>query len=271
MTTLTRNEPSSTTLNLESAGRCYSLHDDGASEEELVRQHLPLVKSVTGRISMALPAHVDADDLYSAGLVGLLHAVRHFDPDSGSSFETYARVRIRGAVIDELRRLDWVPRSVHEKAKRVQAAIRELEQTRGEVPRDADVAAFMEMPLADYERLIEEIKPATFVCLDSVNGEDEEGGASGHSWIADASQESPLETASRRDLGRIIASRIAELPEMQRKVLALYYYEGLRLREIAALIGLTEGRISQIHAQAILNIKAYISSCETVDRPVSLS
>jgi RNA polymerase sigma factor FliA len=237
----------------------------------LVRQHLPLVKSVTGRIAMALPAHVDEDDLYSAGLVGLLHAVRHFDPGSGSSFESYARVRIRGAVIDELRRLDWVPRSVHEKAKRVQAAIQELEQMRGEVPSEADVASFMEMSLAEYERLVGEIKPATFICLDSVSGEDEEGSASGHSWIADASQESPVETACRRDLGRIVASRMAELPEMQRKVLALYYYEGLRLREIAALIGLTEGRICQIHAQAILNLKAYISSCETADRPARLS
>jgi RNA polymerase sigma factor FliA len=257
MTTLTQNKA---IPKISRYSRCDST--SRFSEDDLVQDNLPLVKSMVGRIAMTLPAHVDPDDLYSAGLVGLLHALRHFDPKGGSSFESYAKVRIRGAIFDELRRLDWVPRSVHEKARKVQAAIQQLEQIKGEAPSDFEVAVFMDLSIDEYERLLGEIKPATFVCLDSVLSQDADTDSACHAWIADAAQESPLDTVSRRDLSELVSQRLAELPEMQRKVLALYYYEGLRLREIAALFGVTESRICQIHSQAILNIKTYIASRE---------
>src|SRR5436190_17674280 len=111
--------------------RYHQIIPGSAAESELVEEYLPLVKTVVGRLAMTLPPHVDIEDLYSSGLVGLLNAVRHFDPQGGSSFESYARVRVRGAVIDELRRLDWVPRSVHEKARQVESAIQQLEQANG--------------------------------------------------------------------------------------------------------------------------------------------
>lgn len=230
------------------------------AEADLVQDSLPLVKSVVGRIAMTLPPHVDAEDLYSAGMVGLLSAVRQYDPEGGSTFESYARVRIRGSVFDELRRMDWVPRSIHDKARKVQQTLQALEQSKGEVPNSQEMAAAMKLTLSEYESLLEEIRPATFICLDSVQygGADGEGEASRYESVADESQENPVEATARRELAGVIAERLEHLPEIQRKVLAFYYFEGLRLREIAEVFGVTESRICQIHAQAIMAIKAYL-------------
>ena len=217
-----------------------------ASENSLIEQYLPLVKSVVGRLAMTLPSHVNLDDLYSAGLVGLLNAVRRFDLKSGSSFEHYARLRIRGAVFDELRRLDWVPRSVHEKAKKVAQVMQQLSQRDGGIPSDSQMARAMKLSLSDYEELLEEIRPASYVCLDAVQDEHGEGYGSSADLIADESQIEPWRGTATREMAQMIADRLQELPEMQRKVLSLYYFEDLRLREIAEAFGLTESRICQI-------------------------
>lgn len=237
------------------------------AEAEIVERYLPLVKTVVGRVALNLPSHVNQDDLNSAGLVGLLNAVRNYDPEGGSSFESYARVRIRGAVLDELRRLDWVPRSVHDKARRVQGAIQELEQKNGQVPTPAQVARALDLTPREYEELLEEIRPATFVCLDAAPGSDGESDSdsSRYETVADETQENPVDVTSRRELSRLIAERISFLPEMQRKVLALYYFEDLRLREIAEVFGVTESRICQIHSQAVLSIRAYVENLEGDD------
>ena len=236
-------------------------HDSSAGcvpEENLIRQYLPLVKMVVGRLAMALPSHVDADDLHSAGLVGLLNAVRHFDANAGATFETYARLRIRGAVFDELRKLDWVPRSIHAKARKIQLVMQQIEQRLGRLPTDLEVARELKMPLNEYQRWLSEVRPATFVCLDAAQSADSDDGAMNSECVADASAESPEAAAHRRELADLIAERIQQLPEMQRKVLALYYFEDMRLREIAEGFGVTESRICQIHSQAILAIKAHL-------------
>ncbi len=252
-------EPAEAAVSSRVAPRGYQHAPPGsAAESDLIQQHLPLVKTIVGRIAMTLPAHVDVEDLYSAGLVGLLNAVRNFNPSSGTSFETYARVRIRGAIFDELRRLDWVPRSVHSKARKVQAVMQELEQKNGEAPSEQEMAKAMHISLGEYQQLLEEIRPATFVCLDTAQHSDNEDGPSRYEGLADTTQENPVEAADRHELTRLIADRLEQLPDMQRKVLALYYFEGLRLREIAEAFGLTESRICQIHAQAILAIKSYL-------------
>jgi RNA polymerase sigma factor for flagellar operon FliA len=227
-------------------------------EADLVQQYLPLVKTVVARLAMTLPAHVDGEDLYSAGLTGLLQAVRQYNPKAGTSFETYSRVRIRGAVLDELRRMDWVPRSVHTKARKVQAVMQKIEQAKGRAVTDDEMAKALKLSLVEYRRWLDEIRPATFVCLDSALGSEFDDTVSQYDSLADQRQEDPMEGAFRHELSRLIAQRLQELPEMQRKVLALYYFEDLRLREIAAIFGLTESRICQIHAQAILNIKSYL-------------
>jgi RNA polymerase sigma factor for flagellar operon FliA len=214
---------------------------------------------------MTLPPHIDPEDLFSAGLVGLLNAVRNFNPSGGSSFDSYARVRIRGAVFDELRRLDWIPRSVHDKARKVQAAMAELEQRNGAPASAVEVAAALNLSVAQYEDLLDEIRPATFVCLDSAGGsESEEEEGSRYESIADETQPDPSDEAARREMAERIAERLEELPEVQRKVLALYYFEGMRLREIAEAFRVTESRICQIHSQAILSIRSLL---ERVRRP----
>ncbi len=238
------------------------------AESEMVKKYLPLVKTIVGRIAMTLPPHVDGQDLYSAGLVGLLNAVRNYDAQSRTSFEAYARLRIRGSIFDELRRMDWVPRSIHTKARKVQAVMQELEQKSGRVPSETEMAQALKVSVGEYQQLLDEIRPATFVCLDSVHATEGDEGPSHYESIPDQSQESPADGASRHELTRLIAQRLEQLPEMQRKVLALYYFEGLRLREIAAAFGLTESRICQIHAQAILTIKAYLNRFES-DTPSS--
>jgi RNA polymerase sigma factor for flagellar operon FliA len=230
----------------------------------LVIQYLPLVKTMIGRLAMNLPAHVETEELYSAGMVGLLNAVRHYNPKVGVPFEAYARLRIRGAVVDELRRMDWAPRSLHAKARKVQAAMDTLEQRHGRMPSDEEVAAALSLPLTDYHQLLEEIRPVTFLCLDSVGAEECEEETSPHEVIFDPTQEDAAGAAARAELARLIAERIQTLPDLHRKVIALYYFEDLRLREIAAVCDLCESRICQIHTQAILAIKSYVESRESV-------
>ncbi|MGA4645641.1 sigma-70 family RNA polymerase sigma factor [Limisphaera sp. 4302-co] len=238
----------------------YHGHADPHAEDALVQQYLPLVMNVLGRLAMTLPEHVDIEDLKSAGLVGLLQAVRNYDPTCGTSFETYARTRIRGAMLDELRRMDWVPRTVHEKARRVQEAMARLEQELGGSPTEAQVAAALGLTAEQYAKLLDEVRPAAFVCLDAAGGEDECGAL--YDVVADPRSESPDELAARRELKQIILQRLREMPEIQRKVLAMYYVEDMRLREIAEAFGLTESRICQIHAQAILSLRAYLQRYE---------
>ena len=250
---------------LKEVWKRYAKSGQGSDcEEEIVQQYLPLVKTVVGRLSMTLPMHVNTDDLYSAGLVGLLNAVRRFNPKAGVSFETYARVRIRGAIFDELRKLDWVPRSIHDKARHVENTMRKLEQKKGSAPTELEMAQALKLSLPDYEALLEQIKPATFVCLDSVRSAEQEGEATQHEAVADLTTHDPCERAATRDMARIIAERLEHLPEMQRKVLALYYFEDLRLREIAEVFGVTESRISQIHSAAILSIRSYLRKYDTM-------
>ena len=240
----------------------YHRHGDTASESALIEKYLPLVSSVVARLAMTLPEHVDQDDLYSVGLVGLLQAVRNYDPSCGTSFETYARVRVRGAMLDELRRMDWVPRTVHEKARKLKAVMAELEQKIGRTPTEAQMAKAMNLSADEYSKLLDEIRPAAFICLDSVtSAEDGDAGAL-YEVIADTSEENPVDQVSQRELKQVIFERLKELPEMQRKVLALYYLEDMHLREIAEVFGLTESRICQIHAQAIVSIRAYVQRFE---------
>jgi RNA polymerase sigma factor for flagellar operon FliA len=241
----------------------YHRRADTDTESALIEKYLPLVSSVVARLAMTLPEHVDQDDLYSVGLVGLLQALRNYNPACGTSFETYARVRVRGAMLDELRRMDWVPRTIHEKARKIKAVVLDLEQQLGCTPTEAQMAKAMDLSVDEYTKLLDEVRPAAFVCLDSVNSSEEGDAGALYEVIADTTEESPLEQVSQRELKRVIFERMKELPEMQRKVLALYYIEDMHLREIAEVFGLTESRICQIHSQAILAIRAFVQRFES--------
>jgi RNA polymerase sigma factor for flagellar operon FliA len=249
----------------------YHRRAEADVENALVEKYLPLVSAVMGRLAMTLPDHVDHDDLYSVGLVGLLQAMRNFDPACGTSFETYARLRVRGAMLDELRRMDWVPRTVHEKARKVKDMMAQLEQQLGQAPTEAQMAKALGVSPKEYEALLNEVRPAAFVCLDAASATDESDGSALHEVIADLTEASPVEKVSQNELKAVVFKRLKELPEMQRKVLALYYIEDMHLREIAEVFGLTESRICQIHAQAILSIRAYLQRFESglTDRPTA--
>ena len=240
----------------------YHHQADTHTENALVEQYLPLVRTIVGRLAMTLPDHVDQDDLNSAGLVGLLQALRNYDPACGTSFETYARVRIRGAMLDELRRMDWVPRTVHEKARKLQEAIGEVEQRLGRTPNEAEMARALKITVSEYNALLDEIRPAAFVCLDATASSENPESGNLYDVVADPVENSPVEATSRRELKQVILDRLRQLPEIQRKVLALYYGEDLHLREIAEVFGLTESRICQIHSQAILSVRAYLQRYE---------
>jgi RNA polymerase sigma factor for flagellar operon FliA len=246
--------------------RLYHASGPGdASEDELVRKYLPLVKTVVGRLAASLPSHVDSDELYSAGLVGLLNAVRQFKPDLGASFETYARKRIRGAVLDELRRMDWVPRSVHAKARKIQGVMKELEQKLGTIPDDEQMAAALKISIPEYHEILEEIRPATFICLDAPADNDQDD-FSEHEMLPAGDGDDPMANTSRAELARLIGQRIRQLPDLQRKVIALIYFEDLRVKEIAEASGFCESHICQTHTKAILAIRSYIERHEAGPR-----
>jgi RNA polymerase sigma factor for flagellar operon FliA len=182
-------------------------------------------------------------------------------------------MRVRGAMLDELRRMDWVPRGVHEKARKIQNMMLQLEQELGQAPSEAQMAKALKLSVADYARLLNEVRPAAFVCLDAVNPSEEGDGGSLYEVIVNSSAECPLEQTSQLELKRVIFERLKELPEMQRKVLGLYYAEDMHLHEIAEVFGLTESRICQIHAQAILAIRAHLQRLEAgmATRPATVN
>ena len=169
------------------------------TENALIQKYLPLVSAVVGRLAMTLPEHVDHDDLFSVGLIGLLQALRNYNPACGTSFETYARVRVRGAMLDELRRMDWVPRTIHEKARRMKEVLGELEQKLGKTPTEAQMAKAMDLSVKEYQELLDEVRPAAFVCLDAVNASEDGDSGPLYEVIAD--------TTSRRPGGKSFQQR----------------------------------------------------------------
>jgi RNA polymerase sigma factor, FliA/WhiG family len=228
-------------------------------EKELIERYLPLVRNVVDRIKLNLPPHVDVDDLYSVGVTGLIAAVRKYDPEQGHTFAGYATTRIRGAILDELRRLDWCPRRARAKAKKLKESINELEQKLGRAASEEEVRKHLGLTPKEYAKWMEEAKPVCFIAIDQTADNEESDGASLHELIADEGDVSVRDRMEKEELLKLVADRIAELPEIPKKILAMYYFENMRLAEIAAVFNLTESRICQIHAQTVLGLRAYIN------------
>jgi RNA polymerase sigma factor for flagellar operon FliA len=224
-------------------------------ERGLIERYLPLVRNVVDRIKLNLPAHVDVDDLHSAGVTGLIAAVRKYDPIQDHTFAAYAAMRIRGAILDDLRRLDWCPRRARAKARKIKEAINDIEQTTGSPASEQDVQQRLGLSTKEYGRWMEESRPVTFVAIDGPADDDHEG-ASLHEVIADENNVPAREHMEHDELLQIVAQKIQQLPDTPRKVLAMYYFEHMRLAEIAAVFGLTESRICQIHSQTVLALRA---------------
>lgn len=240
------------------AARAY--HAAG-NEDALVEQHLPLAKTTVDRMRIYLPATLDLEDLYSVGVTGLMTAAKKFDPSRNTSFAAFAALHIRGAVHDELRRMDWMPRSLRDKAKHFRDSVSALEQKLGRPAREDEVCAELSLSAEQHEALLEQIKPASFVPLDGEAYSEDDDSISLHDIISDESQPGASSELEKKDLAQVVVARLQQLPDMQRKVLAMYYFEEMRLSEIAAAFGVTEGRISQIHTQAVQGLRAYIQRC----------
>lgn len=237
------------------AARAYQA---GGGEDALVAQHLALAKTTVDRMRIYLPPTLDMEDLYSVAVTGLMTAARKFDPARNVSFAAFASLHIRGAVHDELRRMDWMPRSLRDKARLFREAISALEQRLGRPACEGEVCAELSITAEDYESLLEEIKPASFVPLDGEAYCEDSDSISLHDLIADESQPTASSELEKKDLQEAVVARLMELPDMQKKVLAMYYFEEMRLSEIAAAFGVTEGRISQIHTQAVQSLRGFI-------------
>lgn len=228
-------------------------------EKDLMERFLPLVRSVVDRIKMTLPPHIEAADLYSVGFMGLLAAIKKYDPEQGSSFAAYASTRIRGSVLDELRRMDWCSRRARSRARQLKEVIGQLEQRLGRAANEEEISRELGVSRAEYLKWLDESRPATFIALDQQSDDDESRGGGLHEVLADENDTTGRETLEKAELLELLTNRLSEMPEMQRKILGMYYHENLRLAEIAAVFGVTESRISQIHSQAILSLRAYLS------------
>ncbi|GFO53262.1 DNA-directed RNA polymerase sigma-70 factor [Geomonas sp. Red276] len=225
------------------------------SRDELVVSHLPLVKFIVDRIASSLPPHLDREDLRSAAIVGLISAAERFDPSRGVQFKTFAEQRIRGTIMDELRAQDWLTRSLRDKFKKLEKEFALLEQRLGRNPSSDEVALAMGLELKDYFRLLEEIHLLSFVSLDDA-WHDEDGAPFGLlDVLEDKGTESPQNQMIARQTVERLAEAIDNLPEKERIVITLYYYEELNLKEIGAVLDLTESRISQLHSQAIVRLR----------------
>lgn len=236
---------------IETAWQAWHDTREPMAREWLVVHYASLVKFVGGRLAAGLPRSVDTGDLVSAGVFGLMNAIDRYDPENGAKFETYAIPRIRGAILDSLRALDWVPRTVRSRSRSVQDAISTLEHTLGRTPTDEEIAAELGIETSELEQWLSDIAagsvgPLDHVAMDSAKSDDAHELQPGH-----AIEQMELRDAMRSEIGR--------LPEREQAVLILYYEDGLTLAEIGEALGVTESRISQIHTKAVLQLRSRLA------------
>jgi RNA polymerase sigma factor for flagellar operon FliA len=248
-------------IELKDLWRRYKRDGDERARERLVIAYSPLVKYVSGRMASGLPAHVEEADLISYGLGGLISAIERFELEREIKFETYAITRIKGAIIDELRSLDWVPRSVRARARAIERANAKLEHKLQRAPTDEEMASELEMTVGDFQDALLQISNSTVAALDELWTVSDASGdqVSLLDTLQDPGAPDPAAVMDATDLKDRIADAIARLPEREKLVVALYYYENLTLREIGEVLGVTESRVSQLHTKAVLRLRGRMS------------
>ncbi len=236
-------------------------------QERVLLEHLPIVRYLARRIHERLPQHVDIEDLVSAGVVGLMDAFAKFDPEKRVQFRSYAQFRIRGAILDSLRTLDWSPRELRRKGRAVEEAIRVLTARLGRTPGEAEIAAEMELGLDEYLQLLGDLKGLEIGTLHVEHNEN--SGEEELAYVPGRPEEDPLFRCLRGELEERLTDAIQNLPDRERLVMTLYYYEEMTMREIGLALGVVESRISQVHASAVVHLRAALRDLAAGSRPAS--
>ncbi|NOY10080.1 MAG: RNA polymerase sigma factor WhiG [Spirochaetes bacterium] len=241
--------------------KLYKKKKNPGIRDYFVKQYAPLVKYVAGKVAIGMPHNVEFDDLVGFGIFGLFDAIEKFDPTKHVKFKTYAVTRIRGAIFDELRSIDWVPRSVRQKTRELEEIVRVLESNLGRSATDKEIADAMGMTIEDFQQLTLKISGTSILSLNDVwyTGEDNDKISIAES-IEAPSNLNPDIIVEKEEIKRVIVNAINDLPEKEKKVLILYYYEDLTLKEIGQVLEVTESRISQLHTKAIMRLRAKLTS-----------
>lgn len=230
---------------------------EGRAEE--TTKYAPLIRYLADRLAARLPTHINKEDLVSSGVIGLIDAIDKFEPNRGIMFKTYAEFRIRGAMLDELRRLDWVPRSVRKKSHQVEKVLQELEGELGRPASDEEAAQAMNLTVPAFLKLLDEIKGLNILDLDAFRAHNSRHGRESrdiYEILADENTPDPLKLLGLSEAAQMLGTVVDQLPEKERLVITLYYYEELTMREIGQVMGYTESRISQLHAKSLARLKA---------------
>ena len=235
-------------------------HADSAAD--IVARHTELVRRIGFHLVARLPESVDVDDLIQTGMIGLLDAASSFDATQGASFETYASIRVRGAMIDEIRRNDWAPRSVHRRLREVSDAIRDIEQRSGRAARPAEIAARMKVTLDEYHKIVSDAARCQVFSIDETAVDDE-----GPRREPQGHAPGPMQLLEQAEFRGSLAEAIDDLPERERLIMALYYQDELNLREIGSILEVSESRVCQIHGQALTRLRARMA--EHLQRPTA--
>lgn len=238
--------------------RKYKRTGSESIREDLIKRYLYLVKFVAGRVAVGLPSNVEFGDLVSYGILGLLDAIEKYDPEQGNKFETYGVSRIRGAIMDELRKLDWAPRLLRKRARDVEKTVRELEDKFGRPATDDELAEHLDISVEELGSLYQALNSTSFLPLDEVwENEDGNKPMSRLQLLPDALSQDQMDGIHRNELRELMVEAIEELPEKEKLVVVLYYYENLTLKEIGAVLNVSESRICQIHSKVMLRLRAY--------------
>lgn len=233
---------------------------DGKLRDQLITDYAPLIRFVAQRIAARLPSNIDIDDLISAGVIGLMDAIEKYDPSRDNKFKTYAEFRIRGAILDELRSQDWVPRSVRDKAKKIERTYAELEQRFGRPVSDEELCEALGMGLEEYYEMVSKVKSVTLLSVDELSSGAQSDRKSLLELIENQNAQNPFIQLKSKGARDVLMTKIEELPEKQRLVLSLYYYEDLNLKEIGRILSVTESRVSQLHTQAVEKLRSKLKN-----------
>lgn len=238
----------------------------GKSREEVVLEYAPLVRQIANRLAARLPDSLDRDDLIQAGMIGLLDAMEKYDSRREAQFRTYAEFRIRGAMLDDLRASDWVPRSVRENAEKIGAAMHQLTQTLGRLPEEGEIAAKLGISLTEYHDLLLKSRAVPLLSIEDLQHHAEEGDTGNiFDVLEDPHCSNPLEALDLHELQARLSKALQALPPKEQLVLSLYYDEGLNLKEIGHVLGLTESRVSQLRTQSILRLRNALAPAASLE------